>query len=445
MKRVLVVGDAMLDEYIHGDVERVSPEAPIPVLSIKQKIHRAGGAGNVALNISALGIKCEILTSIGSDTNGEILNQLLEKHGVKVHSITTERTITKTRFISGSQQLLRSDNDVQNAPIDIFSQIYSKFESLVSKQDFIIFSDYGKGFLSCIPELIHLCIRNGIETMVDPKGTDFTRYAGADYISPNLKELYNFVIPQVVAGNDEPSRVDALRSIGIKNVIVTKSEQGASLYHESKTLHAKATSVEVYDVTGAGDIFVATFVKSLLSGKTKSRSLRIGCELASNSVKFLGPHITTLEEYDHANDASCGTLDTPKVVFTNGCFDIVHLGHLRYLKHCKSLGEILIVAINSDSSVRKLKGPSRPINNQVSRKEFLEELPFIDQVIIFDEDTPLKLITSLKPHVLVKGGDYEVDEIVGASEVIQNGGKIVISPFVSGYSSTRIINRLDEK
>ena len=444
MKRVLVVGDVMLDEYIHGDVQRISPEAPIPVLSIKQRRYRAGGAGNVALNISALGIKCEILASIGNDASGEILHEILDNQGIKVHSIVAERTITKTRFISGSQQLLRSDNDAQNAPIDLNSQIYSKFKSLILKADFVIFSDYDKGFLSCIPELISLCKANRVETIVDPKGTDFTRYAGADYISPNLKELHSFINPQLVGPSDEKSRADVLRSNGIKNVIVTKSEQGASLYHEGETLHAKAKNVEVYDVTGAGDIFVATFVKSLLSGKTQSQSLSISCGLATNSVKFLGPHIITLDEYDRMSITSIRCEPYPKVVFTNGCFDVFHLGHLRYLKHCKSLGDELIVGINSDNSVRRLKGTSRPINNQDTRKEFLEELPFVDRVIVFEEDTPLKLINLLKPNVLVKGGDYQSDNIVGAAEVKSNGGEIVISPFVSGYSSSQIINRLDE-
>jgi D-beta-D-heptose 7-phosphate kinase/D-beta-D-heptose 1-phosphate adenosyltransferase len=443
MNRVLVVGDAMLDKYIHGDVSRISPEAPIPVLSIQQEMHRAGGASNVALNISALGIQCDLLTSVGHDADGDKLINLVERNGVKVHSVFSKRTITKTRYTSGSQQILRCDNDVQIMPSDVSEQAYSIMKILVSKQDFVVFSDYGKGLLGSIPELIKLCQINGVPTIVDPKGTDFTKYSGVDFISPNLKELNNFITPKFNAPDNENNRIKALRESGIKNIIVTKSEQGASLYKEGKTHHTKPESIEVYDVTGAGDIFVATFVKSLLEGETERESLRISCELATNSVKFLGPHVTTLTEYEAATSTT-DPKPKPQVVFTNGCFDVFHLGHLRYLKHCKSLGDKLIVAINSDSSVKRLKGSSRPINKQDVRKAFLEELPFVDEVIIFEQDTPLQLIDTIKPNFLVKGGDYQLDSIVGAAEVVANGGEVVISPFVPGHSSSQILNKLEK-
>ena len=444
MKNVLLVGDAMLDMYVFGEVSRISPEAPIPVLNFQNRTEKAGGASNVARNIAALGLNCHFITCFASDDAGNTLKSLLEIDKVIVYQVECASTITKTRFVSGSNQLLRFDCDEFGEPSNLNQLILEKFSALLDGMDFVIFSDYGKGVLGNVKSLIEHCNEKNVPCFVDPKGDNFVKYSGADFISPNLKELYGFTEPVTSARDGERERVMALKNLGIKNVIVTKSESGATLYGESEILNSSVVAQQVFDVTGAGDVFVSCMVNAMLAGYSMQRSLDISCGLATESVKYSGAYVVNITEFEQAVSTLQSADRKETIVFTNGCFDVVHLGHLKYLKYCRSLGDRVIVGLNSDKSVRMLKGADRPINDENSRKMFLEELPFVDEVILFDDETPLNLITSVMPDVLVKGSDYEGKAIAGADIVLSNGGRVVLSPFVEGYSTTNLVKKVKQ-
>ncbi len=461
---ILVAGDIMLDRYWHGQTSRISPEAPVPVVHITQIEERPGGAGNVALNIVALGASATVLALTGEDQAADSLKQLLDQSSVRyeLQSRSESATITKLRVISKQQQLIRLDFEDQfvAARDDQFLDAYSR---LLGDCTAVVLSDYAKGSLRDVQPLISAAHQAGKPVLVDPKGNDFSMYRGADLITPNMGEF------QAVAGtcdNDDQlveKGLNLLRDLDIGALLVTRGEHGMSLLQSGQApIHMPTSAREVYDVTGAGDTVIAV----LAAAMGASVNLKLAMELANTAagivVSKLGTATASAREIEDVlqppatEEQICTDLPQlltrvdkargrgERVVMTNGCFDLLHAGHVHYLQSSRQLGDHLIVAINTDASVRRLKGDSRPINPLASRTDVLAALACVDSVIEFDDDTPLALITAVSPDVLVKGGDYRVEDIVGYEHVREYGGETVVLDFIEGESSSAIIKRIIE-
>ncbi|MGB1090659.1 MAG: bifunctional D-glycero-beta-D-manno-heptose-7-phosphate kinase/D-glycero-beta-D-manno-heptose 1-phosphate adenylyltransferase HldE [Oceanobacter sp.] len=459
---VLVFGDVMLDRYWQGPTSRISPEAPVPVVRIQNDEHRAGGAGNVAQNIAMLGAKANLLGITGRDDNAAHLSQLLEQGGVSCHFLQhpDNPTITKLRIISRQQQLIRLDFEEAFHATDL-TDLYQSFDEQVAASGVVILSDYGKGVLSNPQRLIASAKRHQVPVLIDPKGTDFERYRGATLITPNLSEFEAVVGP---CPDDETlvAKGQALiQDCDLQALLVTRSEKGMTLIQLGKPpFHLPTRAREVYDVTGAGDTVI-----SVLAAAVKA-SLEQATALANTAagivVGKLGTATVTTEELRaelrQESHQGAGIFDEDSLavlveearkrgetlVMTNGCFDIIHPGHVQYLKEAKALGDRLLVAVNTDESVSRLKGPSRPINPVDHRMAVLAGLESVDWVVPFDEDTPERLICRLLPNVLVKGGDYQVHEIAGGQCVIKNGGEVIVLSFKDNCSTTAIVQRIQE-
>lgn len=466
---VLVVGDVMFDRYWHGVTTRISPEAPVPVVRVEEVIERPGGAANVALGIATLGAKVHLLGLVGQDEAAHTLRVLLENAQVQSHLITVPdiSTVIKLRILSHNQQMIRLDNE----PLyDHFAMGESQalfqahFDSLLASGDIgaVIFSDYGKGTLHHIQTLIQKARAYRIPVLVDPKSNDFSIYRGATWITPNFKEF------EAVAGKSK-TELDIvakgralMQAHDFQNLVITRSEQGISIIStEGEATHLPALAREVHDVTGAGDTVSAVLGIALAIGMDLIQAAILGNRAASIVVGKLGTATVTLEELEVACGRSellpVGVLSEEelvaairlskargeRIVFTNGCFDILHLGHVKYLEQAKSLGDRVIVGVNTDASVVRLKGPKRPINVLENRMAVLAGLKSVDWVVPFGEETPERLIQRLSPHILVKGGDYtRVEEIAGAAHVISQGGQVQILDFQEGCSTTRTIEAI---
>ena len=460
---VTVVGDVMLDSYWKGPSSRISPEAPVPVVRVTDKEERAGGAANVAINIASLGAPCNLVGIVGEDKNAEILEKIVRSHSIKTDFVLTKEhpTITKLRVLSRNQQLLRLDFEDSFSNLDE-EMILKSFKDSVKNSKVVIFSDYGKGSLSSVSKMIEIASSLGIASLIDPKGTDFEKYRGATLLTPNMSE-FEAVVGKVANDDDLEQKALALISkLDLKMLLVTRSEDGMSLIRPGmKAVHLPTYAREVYDVTGAGDTVIGTLGTCLASGM----DIVTACEYANSAAGIVVGKIGTstvspseLEKALGKKTESQGVLSEDelykvvrelqsrgeKVVMTNGCFDIIHPGHVTYLKQAKALGNKLIVAVNSDDSVKRLKGDSRPINTLEDRIAVLSGLSSVDYVVSFGEDTPQKLISRILPDILVKGGDYKVEEIAGHKEVIANGGKVVIIPFVEGKSTTSIVKKIQK-
>lgn len=460
---VTVVGDVMLDSYWKGPSSRISPEAPVPVVRVTDKEERAGGAANVAINIASLGAPCNLVGIVGEDKNAEILEKIVRAHSIKTDFVLTKEhpTITKLRVLSRNQQLLRLDFEDSFSNLDE-EMILKSFKDSVKNSKVVIFSDYGKGSLSSVSKMIEIASSLGIASLIDPKGTDFEKYRGATLLTPNMSE-FEAVVGKVANDDDLEQKALALISkLDLKMLLVTRSEDGMSLIRPGmKAVHLPTYAREVYDVTGAGDTVIGTLGTCLASGM----DIVTACEYANSAAGIVVGKIGTstvspseLEKALGKKTESQGVLSEDelykvvrelqsrgeKVVMTNGCFDIIHPGHVTYLKQAKALGNKLIVAVNSDDSVKRLKGDSRPINTLEDRIAVLSGLSSVDYVVSFGEDTPQKLISRILPDILVKGGDYKVEEIAGHKEVIANGGKVVIIPFVEGKSTTSIVKKIQK-
>lgn len=457
---VLVVGDVILDKYHFGKVRRISPEAPVPVVEVERSMFTLGGAGNVANNIAHLGGKSYLFGTAGNDTNKTILLDLLNKINVEVFLCETNiPTTTKVRVIGEHQQIVRLDfEEVQEIQGDSYRWIRESIDTVIGKVGAVVISDYGKGV--CSPELCRYVIdrgnSRGIFIVVDPKGKDWTKYTGATVVSPNVKELSEVVGRELPNINQEIEACGAevMKRYDLKYLLVTRSEKGMTLISHDGVAHIPTEAKEVFDVSGAGDTVVATLSAAVATGI----DIKLGVELANRAAGIVVSKIGTtpikIEELVNSTkvelhgkivdfDLLLGIVKELKergedIVFTNGCFDILHAGHVSYLKEAKRLGDILIVGLNSDDSVKRLKGHGRPLNRERNRAEVLEALEFVDYIVVFDEDTPYRLVKSVMPKVLVKGGDYTVDEIVGR----EFAGKTVVLPFVEGYSTTNIIKNL---
>jgi D-beta-D-heptose 7-phosphate kinase/D-beta-D-heptose 1-phosphate adenosyltransferase len=463
--RVLVSGDLMLDRYWHGGTSRISPEAPVPIVKIGDIEQRAGGAGNVALNIASLSGQVELLALVGNDEPASALKTVLIDADVGCHFVAPDgcRTITKLRVMSQNQQLIRLDFE------DIFSaadsaQLMESYRQQVKNCDVVVLSDYGKGTLRDIPSLIKAARNSGKAILVDPKGTDFSIYQNATLITPNQTE-FEAVVGVCESEVEFMSKGDQLRSkLNLDALLVTRSEKGMVLFQRDEAPFIQETRArEVFDVTGAGDTVIATLATALAAGCSLVESTQIANLAAGIVVRKLGTATTNRKEIQSEmikhTPLERGISDEDilqdllqkakaageKIIMTNGCFDILHAGHVAYLAMAAELGDRLIVAVNTDESVKQLKGPERPINNVMQRMAVVSALESVDWVVPFSEQTPQRLIEKLLPDVLVKGGDYKIDDIVGGKAVIDNGGEVKVLKFVDGCSTTAVIEAIKKK
>jgi D-beta-D-heptose 7-phosphate kinase/D-beta-D-heptose 1-phosphate adenosyltransferase len=459
---ILVVGDVMLDRYWFGDAARISPEAPVPVVKVKQIDDRPGGAGNVALNIAALGAKVSLFGVTGDDDAAKILVEQLKANGVvsKVQQLANIPTITKLRVISRHQQLIRLDFE-ENFPAFNQQAMLESYQQALASANLVILSDYNKGTLAQPSDFIELARAANIPVLVDPKGNNFSIYANADIITPNLKEF------ETIVGvcNCELQLMEKAQAFleqnNIGSLLLTRGEQGMTLIQRGQEeIHLPAHAREVFDVTGAGDTVIATLGAALAANSTLPNAMLLANLAASLVVAKLGAVSISNAELQVAVNSNGvtqgGVLNdeqlllavnearqrNKKVVFTNGCFDLLHVGHVTYLQQAKQLGDYLIVAVNDDASITRLKGPGRPINNVEQRMAVLASLGVVDWVVYFSDDTPKRLLKLLQPDILAKGGDYSIDQVVGAEIVFAYGGDVRVLGITKGISTTSIIDRM---
>ena len=456
--RILVVGDAMLDEYWYGDTSRISPEAPVPVVRTQSKKQCPGGAANVAVNLAALGADTRIAAVIGNDHRGAQLRALLEGYGVCCKLLESgSSTIHKLRVLSRSQQLIRLDSEQIISGHD--EDLVRLFSEELKSVDVVVLSDYGKGTLGDAQALIAFSRKSGVPTIVDPKGRHFERYRGSTVLTPNQGEFES----EVGSWSNETeflAKGEALRSsldLGAA-LLVTRGEKGMVLFSgDGPPLSLGAESREVFDVTGAGDTVVALLSAGIGSGLPLAEAAALSNLGAGLVVKKIGVATVSPSELRLAlhrrGMGGRGLLDADqlsefvneakargeRVVMTNGCFDILHAGHVSYLEEAKGLGDRLVVAVNDDESVKKLKGASRPVTKLEDRAAVLAGLAAVDWVVSFSEQTPVDLISRILPDVLVKGGDYEAEEIAGGQSVLKNGGEVRVLSLKKGRSTSAII------
>ena len=459
---VLVVGDVMLDRYWYGPTGRISPEAPVPVVKVDQIEERPGGAANVAMNIAALGGHARLVGLTGIDEQAKALTEKLSSLKVRCDfvSLPDYPTITKLRVMSRGQQLIRLDFEEGFHDVNP-DLIMPRLEQSLSQVKAVILSDYAKGALEHVQTMIQMARKAGVPVLIDPKGADFERYRGATLLTPNLSE-FETVVGKVNGDADIVEKGFALmEQFDFEALLVTRSEHGMTLLQRGQEpLHMPTQAQEVYDVTGAGDTVISVLASSLAAGKSLSDACKLANAAAGVVVAKLGTStLSTIELTDAihgSQDSGFGVIAEDqlkqavltarargeKVVMTNGCFDILHAGHVAYLNEAAKLGDRLIVAVNSDSSVQALKGPGRPVNPEDRRMAVLAGLGAVDWVVPFTEETPQRLISEILPTRLVKGGDYKPEDIAGGQEVIAAGGEVLVLNFEDGCSTTEIIEAI---
>jgi D-beta-D-heptose 7-phosphate kinase/D-beta-D-heptose 1-phosphate adenosyltransferase len=473
----LVIGDIMLDKYISGVAKRLSPEAPVPIINVNENVNKIGGAGNVALNLLSLGIKTILIGEIGSDNSGEVLKDLLRDNGITSKHLIKKRglTTTKTRIMSGQQQMVRLDYDeLSTGPNQ--TELKKILKLISTGPSAIIISDYEKGFLTptFLKQVIQSANKKNIPILIDPKGTDIEKYRGATAITPNKKEA---LILANLTNNDDQLLNASLKKIikeyNFNFIAMTQGDLGIKHITKNKVEdYPSTTSKEVFDVSGAGDTVIATLAASLIANTSLEDAFRLANFSAGIVIRKIGTmpilkHELLKElQYNTITKHNIGKaipkkdlLEFVKILrevyiedqgvkdvrigFTNGCFDILHAGHVTYLEKAKKQVDYLILALNSDTSVRKIKGPKRPVVGEIDRARVLCALESVDVVVLFDEPSPLNLIKSIKPNILFKGNDYAIKNVVGAKEMKQWGGKVTLIPVVQGKSTTKIINKLN--
>jgi D-beta-D-heptose 7-phosphate kinase/D-beta-D-heptose 1-phosphate adenosyltransferase len=461
---ILVIGDLMIDHYLWGDAERISPEAPVQIVDIARETSVLGGAGNVVNNLISLGATVNVASVVGDDEIARELTIMLKSIGVKTEGLITQKgrkTSKKSRIIAAHQQILRYDNESKE-PITAASaeKITKAIEKDLFVTDMIILSDYGKGVISdeLAQDVISLAKTKGIRVLVDPKGTDYSKYRGAHMLTPNKKEASEATGIRIV---DDATLEKALLALkeqcGLDRSMITLSEDGIAIY-DGKVKRFPTVAQEVFDVTGAGDTVIASIAFALSAGLSIEETARFANLAAGVVVGKIGSATVTLDEieiyesklHQSSSDAHIKTFEEidrivkrakqhgQRVVFTNGCFDILHVGHVKYLQEAKSFGDILIVGLNSDASVRELKGPTRPVNTEDDRAYILAALDAVDYVVKFSDDTPHDLIKMIAPDVLVKGGDYEGKKVVGT----EFAKVLKLVDFVDGKSTTKTIEKI---
>ena len=461
--RLLIVGDLMLDSYWHGSTGRISPEAPVPVVHVNKEEVRLGGAGNVAANTAALGVQTHLMGLVGDDASAAQMQQLLSERHIQAYlqKVKGSKTITKLRIISRQQQLIRLDfeDHFPEWDADEFLQTYKAQLPLV---DAVILSDYAKGALRRAADMVALARDAGKPVIIDTKGTDFERYRGATVITPNMGE-FEAVVGHCASDADVEAKGQQLRaSLDLQAVLVTRSEKGMSLMvRDQPAVHISTRAQEVFDVTGAGDTVVATLGAALAAGLSLPQAMNLSNAAAGLVVAKLGTATVSFEELRQALQPDGGEHAVyseeamferiqqvraagKRVIMTNGCFDILHPGHIDYLEKARALGDMLFVAVNDDDSVRRLKGDGRPVNPLATRLRMLSALACVNGVVAFAEDTPERLYCRLLPHVLVKGGDYATDQVAGGACVTAAGGEVVILDFLAGHSTTSLIQKIQQ-
>lgn len=464
-RHILVVGDLMLDHYLWGSCERISPEAPVQVVAVEKETVVLGGAGNVLNNLNALQTDTTVLSVLGNDSVADELIKHLDAVGVNREALIIEkarRTSKKSRIIAGNQQIVRYDNE-STYPITSESEnaLIRAFDKIITTIDIVILSDYGKGVLTerVCKALIASAQKAKKRVIIDPKGRDYSKYKGASFITPNKKEASEATAMKL-------DSIEAIEKAGfylkaeldLEAALITLSEDGIAVFEDQMHIHPTVAQ-EVFDVTGAGDTVIASIAYALSLGVGIDEAVEFANAAAAVVVAKLGSATATLSEIDaylsslghhssHEHIKSfdeiasiVNRLEQKKIVFTNGCFDILHAGHVTYLEKAKSFGDILIVGLNADSSVRKLKGETRPINSENDRAYLLAALHVVDYVVIFSEETPYELIKIVQPDVLVKGGDYEGKEVVG-SDIAK---EVKLVDFVDGKSTTKTISKIQEQ
>lgn len=467
-QHVLVIGDVMLDRYLIGDVNRISPEAPVPVLLIKSEQHCAGGAANVAANLALLGIHTRMVGLIGEDNEASLLLNAMHVHGIDTRAMinTSARpTIAKTRILGGHQQMMRLDQEITGElSASEANHVTTAIQAaLEQRPSLVILSDYAKGLLTeeICQHVIRHCRQQNIPVLVDPKGRNYLKYRGATALTPNKKETAEACDTQV----NDPALIDKASilksSLSLDFLAVTRGEEGISLITE-QTEHLSATAKQVFDVSGAGDTVIATLAAGLIHGLSPLESLSLANIAAGVVVGKVGTvpitradlvdALATAQGSEQAHKVSelpdllqkvsAWKQQGQKIVFTNGCFDLLHAGHVTYLEGAKKRGDKLILGLNTDRSVSALKGPTRPVVNENDRARVLAALESVDAVILFDEDTPLNLINAIKPDVIAKGSDYTADQVVGGQQVLSWGGEIALIDLVEGRSTTNLIKKM---
>ncbi|MDW7643574.1 MAG: bifunctional D-glycero-beta-D-manno-heptose-7-phosphate kinase/D-glycero-beta-D-manno-heptose 1-phosphate adenylyltransferase HldE [Desulfuromonadales bacterium] len=466
---ILVVGDLILDEYLWGKSDRISPEAPVPIVNITGEDLRLGGAGNVANNLLSLGCRVRVASVLGEDADGRRLQELLQVRRIDVDGLVWDAgrtTSRKSRILASNQQMLRIDREVCT-PISTAEEerLLAKVRQMLPDVQGILLSDYLKGVLTerVVQEIIALGQAAALPVVIDPKGTDYRKYRGATLLTPNRKET------QLASGitiGDEQSLRRAGRQLfdelALDALVVTRSEEGMTLFlPDGLEEHFPTLAREVFDVSGAGDTVLASLGACLAAGVSVNQAARLSNLAAGIVVGKVGTSTVSpeeiLEELSHQHrdsDLKIRSAVSVKrlleserqkgrtVVFTNGCFDLLHVGHVKYLQKARRLGDLLVLGLNSDASIRRLKGPKRPLIDQDERAHILAALDCIDYVVIFDEDTPLELIREVRPHILVKGGDYQADQVVGKDVVESYGGRVELITFVDGKSTTNIVEKI---
>ena len=458
---VLVAGDVMLDRYLFGGTERISPEAPVPVVQVCETDDRAGGAANVAVNLASLGVDTTLVGMVGQDDEAAALKAVLERQNIKCRfeAVAKWPTTTKTRVQSRGQQLIRLDREERGASDG--DALLNSLRQALKSASAVVLSDYGKGALANVSAMIELCRNASIPVFVDPKGSDFDKYRGATVLTPNQSEFES--VAGVCDSDDElVARARTMISeLELGALLVTRSEKGMLLVEASdEPVFLSTRAREVFDVTGAGDTVIAVLAGALASGESLAAAAALSNLAAGLVVRKIGVASVSpseiraalhqrgqggrglVTEAELAVMVSEAKLQNESIVMTNGCFDFLHAGHVAYLEEAKSLGDRLIVAVNDDESVRRLKGDDRPVNALQDRMAVLAGLAAVDWVVPFSEDTPARLIQMMLPDVLVKGGDYRTDDIAGAKDVLSNGGEVRVLAFREGHSSSNIIDKL---
>lgn len=460
--QVLIVGDVMIDRYWYGDTSRISPEAPVPVVKVSKTEDRPGGAANVALNVAALGAGAKLTGIVGRDEAAENLRATLNSAGIvnDFHVVDDKPTITKLRVMSRHQQLIRMDMEEAYSESDSAGCL-EKMKSLLEGSGAVILSDYNKGSLRNVQSFIALARQLGVPVLADPKGTDFSRYRGVSMLTPNLHE-FEAVVGTCTSEQDLVQRgLQLIADLSLDALLITRGEHGMTLIKPGQPeLHLPARAREVFDVTGAGDTVIAVLAAALAAGEEYPQAVALANLAAGIVVGKLGtavvsgPELRRAVQQEGGSERGVVTLEQlqvaledareqgERIVFTNGCFDIIHAGHVGYLEEARKLGDRLIVAINSDDSVRRLKGPGRPINPAERRAAVLAGLESVDWVVTFAEDTPENLLRAIKPDVLVKGGDYSDDQVVGADIVKGYGGEVKALSLYDNLSTTAIVEKI---
>lgn len=465
---IAVIGDVMLDRYFHGEVKRISPEAPVPVTKINKIKSVLGGAANVAANLAHLECKVFMGGVTGDDENRMLLEKLMADASIDYSGLVKSdkrKTITKLRVLGGQQQMLRLDfeevGDLYEEEVETLSQW---LDNLLAKGlDGIIISDYAKGVCATdfVQEVIAKAHGKDVPVLIDPKGSDWSKYRGCDFITPNLKEMCEAA--GCLKDNDDVAVVEmataARNKFDIKNVVVTRSEKGMTLVNAEEVLHCPATAIEVFDVSGAGDTVAATLLAGVAGKLELSQAVYMANRAAGIVVAKVGTYpvhrdellkdllteerkqgtgYRTLSWEEIASLAATWKACGETIVFTNGCFDILHVGHVTYLEKARNLGKHLIVGLNTDASVQRLKGPTRPLVHELDRARVLSALASVDAVVLFDQDTPTELIERIRPDILVKGGDYRPDQVAGR----EYAGEVRIIDFEDGYSTTGVVEKI---